>query len=62
MSAAALDPLSVRASPPSELPATLVVELKRRYQELSVNRIRRDADFWALRRVEEEHVERLAAS
>ncbi|MGH9291568.1 MAG: Clp protease N-terminal domain-containing protein [Acidimicrobiales bacterium] len=50
----------VRGSPPPELPAALVAELETRYELLPVHRIRRDADFWALRRVEEEHVERLA--
>ena len=55
-----LGPLPARAQPPPELPAVLVAELERRYEELPVARIRRDADFWALWRVEEEHIDRLA--
>lgn len=35
-------------------------ELASRYDQLPVHRIRRHADVWALRRVEEEHVERVA--
>lgn len=55
-----LDPAPARASPPRELPAALVGALARRGEALPVSRIRRGVDYWALRRVEERHVERLA--
>ena len=45
---------------PADMPPTMVRELASRYDHLPVRRIRRDADFWALRRVEKEHIERLA--
>jgi ATP-dependent Clp protease ATP-binding subunit ClpA len=45
---------------PAKVPTAMASELASRYDQLPVHRIRRDADFWALRRVEEEHVERLA--
>ncbi len=51
---------SHRESPPAGLPAALVADLEHRYAQLPVHRIRKDADFWALRRVEEAHVKRLA--
>jgi Clp amino terminal domain, pathogenicity island component len=47
-------------TPPREVPATMASELASRYDRLPVQRIRRHADLWALRRVEEEHVDRLA--
>lgn len=50
----------VRKPPPPELPAELVAELETRCEQLPVHRTRRDADFWALRRVEQDHVKRLA--
>jgi hypothetical protein len=46
--------------PPPEVPATMAGELASRYDRLPVQHIRRHADLWALRRVEEEHVDRLA--
>jgi hypothetical protein len=53
------DPPAMR-TPPPEVPATMAGELASRYGRLPVQRIRRHADLWALRRVEEEHVDRLA--
>ena len=53
------DPLPMRPPPP-EVPATMARELVSRYDRLPVQRLRRHADLWALRRVEEEHVDRLA--
>ncbi len=53
------DPPPMRPPPP-EVPATMARELASRYDRLPVQRIRRHADLWALRRVKEEHVDRLA--
>lgn len=47
-------------TPPSKVLASMASDLASRYDRLPVHRIRRRADFWALRRVEKEHVERLA--
>ncbi len=47
-------------TPPPEVPATMASELASRYNRLPVQRIRRHADLWALRSVEEEHVDLLA--
>ena len=46
--------------PPPEVSAPETRELGPRYEQLPVQCIRRHADLWALRRVEEEHVDRLA--
>jgi hypothetical protein len=46
-------------TPPPEVPATIASELASRYGPLPVQRIRRHADLWALRRIEKEHVDRL---
>lgn len=46
-------------TPPSVVPARMARDLASRYELLPVHRIRRRADFWALLRAEEEHVERL---
>ena len=46
-------------TPPSVVPAIVARDLASRYERLPVHRIRRRADFWALLRVEEEHVEQL---
>ena len=53
------DPPAMRPPPP-EVPAAMARELASRYDRLPVQRIRRHADFWALRRVEEKHGDRLA--
>lgn len=47
-------------TPPSDVPAGMVRDLVFRYGRLPVQRIHRRADLAALRRVEEEHVQRVA--
>lgn len=53
------DPPPMRPPPP-EVPVVIASDLAARYDRLPVAHVRRYADLWALRRIEKEHVDRLA--